>query len=193
MQAFYSGVDDASDVKRPGLHMVVGRINMHDARYEMVASIVQKRVRYNLEPEDIVDTTPPDEEVTYHPKVETFIKVQSFRPSFQGKGMNKKTGSPADKLWDWPSEAGTSRVSYLPRPALGGGYELWDDDGLDAYDELQDLSDRCIDFLLDLAVQTDEAIQDTMTKTAFMYTIEELVALQDKVTAIQSALAGVLG
>lgn len=189
MQAFYSGVDDASDVKRPGLHMVVGRINMHNARYEMVASIVQRRTRYDIEPEDIVDTTPPEQEVIFHPDVEKFIKVQSFRPAFKGK----KAGSPAEKLWDWPADPGTSRVSYLPRPALGGGYELWDDDGLENYSQEQDLSDRCIDFLLDLVVQPDVDIREAIGKSSHFYTIEELVALNDKVTAVQEALQEVLG
>jgi len=74
MPAFYSSIDDASELSVPGLHIVVGAIDHKKMEYEYVASIVLRKNRKSVDLFEVVDTEPvPD--CPFHDKVLEYISI----------------------------------------------------------------------------------------------------------------------
>jgi hypothetical protein len=74
MGAFFSSVDDASELTVPGLHIVVGEIDHKKMEYSHIASIVHQKQRREVDVFDVVDVEPLAD-CPFHDKVLTYIKV----------------------------------------------------------------------------------------------------------------------
>lgn len=83
MPAFFSSIDDASELNVPGLHIVVGEIDHRKMEYSHVASIVHQKQRKNLEIEEVVDVTPVEN--PFHPKVLDYVKAVSQTIKFRSR------------------------------------------------------------------------------------------------------------
>jgi hypothetical protein len=92
MSAFFSSVDDNSELGCPGFHAVVGRINQQELSYEIAASIVLNKKRYSIDDSDILVDLTPNADVTFHPEVLNIInvekKVVEVKPSVAGFGRS---------------------------------------------------------------------------------------------------------
>lgn len=74
MPAFFSSTDDKSELSVPGLHIVVGDLN-HDKRtYTWAASIVQRKMRKDIEDLDLVVDGDLEEDLAFHPDVTDYIE-----------------------------------------------------------------------------------------------------------------------
>lgn len=76
LDAFFSSTDNAFELSDPGMHVVVGNINVRNKTHTPLASIVQRYKRYIVPTEDVIDTTEL-ESVTFHPRVLTYISTYS--------------------------------------------------------------------------------------------------------------------
>ena len=74
MNAFFSGTDDRYELGDPGLHIVVGTIDVKTGKYTLEASVTANMRRFIIDPDDVVDLN-SDVETTYHPNVFTAIKL----------------------------------------------------------------------------------------------------------------------
>ncbi len=90
MTAFFSSVDDGSELGSPGFHAVVGRIDRKAKSYDVNASIVLDGKRYIVDPVDeIIDLTCTPEMLglTFHENVLEVVKRYSYtKTSYQGSG-----------------------------------------------------------------------------------------------------------
>lgn len=71
MEAFYSSIDDKSELGVPGMHIVVGSIDHEKHRYSDMSSIVLRKIRRIISLEDVVDTASVKSE--FHPDVLDYI------------------------------------------------------------------------------------------------------------------------
>lgn len=69
MDAFFSGTDDAFEIGDPGLHVVVGLIDVKKATYKLAASITANNRRFLIEPSTVIDVEPGEFTTSYHPSV----------------------------------------------------------------------------------------------------------------------------
>lgn len=82
MEAFFSGTDDKYELGDPGLHIVVGSIDVKANRYTLKASVTASRRRFDVPYERVVDATPVD--VTFHPDVLTVVQLEVWPRAIQG-------------------------------------------------------------------------------------------------------------
>ena len=66
MDAFFSGTDDKYELGDPGLHIVVGQIDLELGTYKLVASITANMRRFLIDPSLVVDND-PDLDAPYAP------------------------------------------------------------------------------------------------------------------------------
>lgn len=85
MAAFFSSIDDKSELTVPGLHIVVGRIDKKTMTYEHKSSIVLRQMRKKIELFDVVDAESV-EGVTFHADVLEYITKRSYAASSYGYG-----------------------------------------------------------------------------------------------------------
>lgn len=74
MAAFFSGTDDKYELGDPGLHIVVGTIDVNSGAYTLEASVTANMRRFIIDPDDVVELN-TDVETTYHPDVFNAIKL----------------------------------------------------------------------------------------------------------------------
>ena len=74
MDSFFSGTDDKYELGDPGLHIVVGNIDLATREYTLKASITANFRRFMIEPTQVVDLTPLSDQ-NYHPSVLDIIVV----------------------------------------------------------------------------------------------------------------------
>jgi hypothetical protein len=72
MPAFYSGTDDKYELGDPGIHLVVGGINVEKMKYTIAASVVGSGRRFIVDYDKLIDATPIPE-VDFHPKVIDYV------------------------------------------------------------------------------------------------------------------------
>jgi len=78
MGAFFSGTDDKYELGDPGLHIVVGNIDVDTGTYDLCASITANMRRFLIQPSDVVDYSTASSS-TYAPNC---LDVISITPSF---------------------------------------------------------------------------------------------------------------
>lgn len=89
MGAFFSGTDDKYELGDPGLHIVVGKIDVNTGTYELAASITANMRRFLIDPGAVLDYNVSDTEGTYDPKCLDLITITSLRPStFKATSFN---------------------------------------------------------------------------------------------------------
>jgi len=80
MDAFFSGTDDQYELGDPGLHIVVGKINVTNNEYVLEASVTANKRRFIIDPNDVVELdSDTAQTATYHPAVLDVITLPSAR------------------------------------------------------------------------------------------------------------------
>jgi hypothetical protein len=72
MPSFFSGIDDKYELSDPGIHLVVGGINVTGLKYTIAASVVGNGRRFEVPFADLIDATPISG-VDFHPKVIDYV------------------------------------------------------------------------------------------------------------------------
>jgi len=72
MPSFFSGIDDKYELGDPGIHLVVGGINVSGLKYTIAASVVGSGRRFEVPFTDLIDATPVSG-VEFHPKVIDYV------------------------------------------------------------------------------------------------------------------------
>ena len=80
MAAFFSGTDDKYELGDPGLHIVVGTIDVNSGTYTLEASVTANMRRFIIDPDAVVELN-KGVETTYHPDVFNAIKLPTSRPA----------------------------------------------------------------------------------------------------------------
>lgn len=111
MNAFYSSIDDRSELNVPGLHVVVGKINEKANSYEYVSSIVVQKMRKTIDLDEVVDTSADDLIEDFHPKVLDYVKTVAqankekyekwLTPAKDNKQNKKQDNKPFRFNYDW--------------------------------------------------------------------------------------------
>lgn len=110
MQAFFSGTDDQYELGDPGLHIVVGSIDVRRNTYTHKASITACNRRFLIDLASVADLTPV--KATFHPDVLQVVRLNT---------------------WHWPMPVQSSGYATTFHPNAGDGYhirntEQWDSD-----------------------------------------------------------------
>lgn len=101
MPSFFSSTDDKYELGDPGIHLVVGGIDVEKMKYTIAASVVGNGRRFTMSYNDLIDATPV-EGVTFHPNVIHYVDystpsikyspVKTFNKT-SGKDKNSNTDS----------------------------------------------------------------------------------------------------
>jgi hypothetical protein len=91
MQAFFSGTDDKYELGDPGIHIVIGSINLKTRNYSIKASVVGSGRRFDVKHEALIDATPMDD-MLYHPNVLTYVTYTPATRTIYGN-YNPSTNS----------------------------------------------------------------------------------------------------
>lgn len=112
MQAFFSGVDDKYELDDPGIHLVIGSIDIKNMKYAIAASVVGSHRRFIVEYDKLVDATPVDN-AEFHEKVLEYVdtnppKVKVFTsapihntPTKWTKKVSKEDAWNDPNTWGW--------------------------------------------------------------------------------------------
>lgn len=72
MPSFFSSTDDKYELGDPGIHLVVGSINVEKMSYTISASVVGNGRRFEMPYNNLIDATPV-KEVSFHPDVLKYV------------------------------------------------------------------------------------------------------------------------
>lgn len=155
MESFFSSIDDSTELGDPGMHVVVGSIDINANTYTMLASITAHQKRYIIEHDKVIDSAP--QTTDFHPSVLGHVDTLDLRPAalaygnWTKKSRPTRTWSIEDQKWidsthggesewltpDWEEINQYGRPSSWPR-------ELGDEsaDLLDAHEQINDLYDK---------------------------------------------------
>ena len=117
MGAFFSGTDNNSEVACPGFHVVIGNINHKDKQYTYASSVCLRKMRKNVELDEIADTDPIENE--FHQDVLGYIDtvVSANKKIYEAKEREKEeardTGS-ALRFTQWSNDAEDGDSTLLP-------------------------------------------------------------------------------
>ena len=109
MQAFFSGTDDQYELGDPGLHIVVGTIDITTGAYTLKASVTSNMRRFDVDALDVVELDEYDVETTYHPSV---LKVISIPKTSISRGLIPSSSMYAfDDFYDYKPITSTREPS----------------------------------------------------------------------------------
>jgi len=94
MAAFFSGTDDKYELGDPGLHIVVGAIDLTKRNYTLAASITANHRRFLIEHDALIDTT-PIEGVSFHPDARAMVAIEQPRATAGAVSWGKASGFPS--------------------------------------------------------------------------------------------------
>lgn len=102
MSAFFSGTDDKYELGDPGLHVVVGDVNLNAMTYALKASVTANKRRFTIDYNKVIDIT-PIENAKFHPDVLSLIKIErhNFQRNNSNYQNNRKLASIYSKQKDW--------------------------------------------------------------------------------------------
>lgn len=78
MTCGFSNVDDASELIDPGLHVIVGSIDVHRMKYVPIASITGHKRRFLVKADAVIDLSTSGGEFKFHPNVLEIIKNDTY-------------------------------------------------------------------------------------------------------------------
>lgn len=174
MKAFYSSIDDTSELSVPGLHIVVGEIDHCAMEYTHIASIVLQKQRKAISLYDVVDTE-PKENCPFHPKVLSYIDVVVQKNK---KLWAKSDDSPFPRFRGFrgPLDPGSYRHSgqistTIPvveddTGKLNSFYRFLDRNNSDLFDNLDDN--------VDISTLTDDDLKILASEDKLIETLAEL-------------------
>ena len=83
MDSFFSGTDDKYELGDPGLHIVVGNIDLAQRSYTVKASVTANFRRFMVDDVNVIDPDDHDIDTTYHPDVLNAIELPKQAPRTQ--------------------------------------------------------------------------------------------------------------
>ena len=108
MQAFFSGTDDQYELGDPGLHIVVGTIDVATGAYTLKASVTSNMRRFDVDSDAVVELR-SDCDTTYHPDV---LKVISIPKTSISRGLIPSSSMYAfDDFYDYKPITSTREPS----------------------------------------------------------------------------------
>ena len=124
MSAFFSGTDDANELGCPGIHAVVGNIDIKNKKYVVLVSMVMDGKRYIMKNDDptksLIDTSIRTG-ITFHPSVLEFVTRYTPKawsgPQTGGVGSTQQTANEEIVVYD---EKGTRRRVETSQISLVG-------------------------------------------------------------------------
>ena len=133
MGAFFSSVDNKSELTCPGFHVVIGNIDHRSKEYTFASSIVMRKMRKNIDIDDVVDTEAMEKE--FHKDVLEYIDtvVSANKKLYEAKSKpkaSKKSGGPSLPWSDLANFKGKN-----------GHFSLDDDEDEVTLDDIETLDD----------------------------------------------------
>lgn len=113
MGAFFSSTDDKNELGVPGLHIVVGCIDIKDKTYEAKASIVLKGKRYIVDPDLVIETDP--DEKPFHANVRNYISREGY---YAGSAYSSASSSAVPTSTDTPNKPSAGTTTYTPKSTV---------------------------------------------------------------------------
>lgn len=177
MSAFFSGTDDKYELGDPGLHIVIGSINLSQMTYTHKASITANNRRFLIDTAAVVDLTPTPAD--YHPDVLLNVELHKPKPIL------------------WPAHSQQwQRPAGFRDPNAGNGYSqstrTWDVDtegwpigwiNDTATDEFIDIDDTVNPLPIHrIEYRLDDLIQDAIETGLEAHLPSALQALQSLIT-----------
>ena len=182
MQAFFSGTDDQYEIGDPGLHVVVGTINVDKKTYSLKASVTANNRRFDVEHDAVIDTSAIPG-VSYHPDAAAMVTLPTGRgvtttysPSSFVSASNGGTNWMDGGLSWWPDYDMDITDYGLTRPASKATthkvlkdffldlsdlvVEINPNQAGDLADQLEQLQWQLIDLIDDLRTNHDQLIND---------------------------------
>jgi hypothetical protein len=139
MGAFFSGTDNRSELTCPGFHVVIGNISHKESNYTFASSIVLKKMRKEIDLEEVVDTA--EMECEFHEDVLDYIDtvVSKNKKLYEAKQTQTTAGPSLSLPWS------KSLVNWSDDEPLLGGLsseripEAFADLDADDIDDIEDL------------------------------------------------------
>lgn len=102
MPAFFSGIDDKYELGDPGIHLVIGSIDVEKNTYTIAASVVGSGRRFELPFNNLIDATPIPS-VSFHPKTLEYVNYSTPAHTYKPVRVNSgvKTTSLQDDLYNY--------------------------------------------------------------------------------------------
>ena len=105
MPSFFSSTDDKYELGDPGIHLVVGSIDVEKMKYTISASVVGGGRRFLMPYSNLIDATPV-ESITFHPDVLKYVDYSSpasiFTPvKVHNKNNSKKSEQDSSDYTQW--------------------------------------------------------------------------------------------
>ena len=105
MEAFFSGTDDQYELGDPGLHIVVGKINVTTNAYELEASVTANKRRFIIDPHSVVELNSDTAETsTYHPNVLNVITLPTATTASKYPAYSSAFERTTSSSWSMPYE-----------------------------------------------------------------------------------------
>jgi hypothetical protein len=118
MPSFFSGIDDKYELGDPGIHLVVGGINVTGLKYTIAASVVGNGRRFEVAFTELIDATPiPGAE--FHPKVIDYVDYSTPVYTYTAKPANNASIVPWSKKHTKSDD--TDSYTEWMRQAYGDG------------------------------------------------------------------------
>lgn len=182
MDAFYSSVDDKSELTVPGVHIVVGNIDHEKMQYSYKASIVLQKLRKEVDLDKVVDATPL--ELEFHPDVLDYIDtVVSANRKMYAKLFQKKEEE-EEKREDKKEKTLGTRVEKTSETHELSEIAFFDESGkptsflygLDRYNsDLFDDTENNPLFNEDVALSVDEWLEDGVHPEVIRRSVEAVL------------------
>lgn len=150
MDAFFSSVDDKSELTVPGLHIVVGAINHTTGCYRYEASVVLRKSRKEVEFKKVVDDSKMSQ-LDFHPDVIDYIDtVVSANRKLYKKENEKKKDEEVATTGNKPGEMELLDEDGKIAPFLfsldESNSDLFDENSYFPYDDdIETLVSHCLD------------------------------------------------
>jgi hypothetical protein len=159
MDVFFSSTDDRAELGDPGLHIVVGRINLQANNYAMKCSITAHKRRFEIDMRDIIDLDGDAQGATYHPSVLKNVVLHSYALPGMALATAQPTaaGKPARRKPKGGALVPPGRGARSPMDEDLAGYQgSWYDDQASVY--------QITDAIADLLTTGDQfAIHDLIS------------------------------
>lgn len=142
MSAFFSGTDDDYELTIPGIHIVVGKIDKKESRYELKASVALRGERKDVDPFDVIDFSQSENHVgknpTFNKKVLSYVSLPheiSYKPKGDKVKIKKNSKKKGKKK---------KRKEYGELADFSGQMGFWDDSFTTIEDDHRDIIESCV-------------------------------------------------
>ncbi len=185
MESFFSATDDSTELGDPGLHIVVGSIDLDKNTYTLKASITASRRRFIIDHNMVVTMglTPS----AFHKNVLANIRDEPLRPYGRSPQWWNSTGHRT--YWDSFGRDEENRYDWTKRKAAwrsllpGGASDEKPAEGFTDEEEFDVIEKRITNALNELCA-VDRACEDLEARQAFLLLLENFV---EELTGMEAA------